>query len=169
MTEFQNILFGYSLIDLWSEKPMFTIVQSVFIGFFFLVMGIVICAVLWYLQLTIILESGYPKRTKRKRRQGNIAEIKTQSLINRLFFWKLCKDAPQKPFFLWFAFGINLLNLIIATVCSLSYVCVILTNGSGWSLTLLLLLPYAFLFFVTIIEYIPSILFLPSERHRHGL
>ena len=166
---FRDILLDYSLTELWLENPGFTIMQSVFIGFFLLVMDIVICVVLWYIQLGIILELGYPKRTKRKKRQGNMTEIKTHSRISQIVLWKLCKDAPQKSFFLWFAFGINLLNLIIVAVCGLSYVCVNITNGAGWSLTPLLFLPYIFLLFVAIVEYIPSILFIPSERHRYGL
>lgn len=169
MAVFRNILLDYSLIELWSEKPGFTIVQSVFIGFFLLVLDVVICAVLWYIQLGFILELGYPKRSKQKRRQGNITEIKTHSRTNQIFLWKICKDAPQKSFFLWFSFGINLLNIVIVAVCSLSCVCVIITNGAGWALTPLLFLPYMYFLFVVIIEYIPSILFIPSERHRHGL
>ena len=166
---FSNILLGCNLIELWVEEPNFTITQSVFIGFFFFVMDIVICGVIWYIQLGNILEVGYPKRTKRERRQGNISGIKLHTLVNQIFLWKLCKVAPHKSFFLWFSFGINLLNIAIVAVCSLSYVCMIITNGAGWSLTLLVFLPYVYLLFVTLIEYVPSILLIPSERHRHGL
>ena len=77
------------------------------------------------------LELGYPKRTKRERRQGNISGIKLHTLVNQIFLWKLCKVAPHKSFFLWFSFGINLLNLAIVAVCSLSYVCMIITNGAN--------------------------------------
>lgn len=164
-----NLLLDYTLKELMLEETDFTITQSAFIGFGLLVMAVVICAAIWYIQLEYIWKLGYPKRTKRQRRQDPITVIKTHTCINQIFLWKLCKDATQKHFFLWFCFGINLLNQLIVAVCILSYVCVIITNGAGWSLTPLVFFPYTYMIFVTAIEFIPSILFIPSERHRYGL
>ena len=163
-----SILLNYSFQDLWREKADFTIMQCAFIGLFFFLSGVVICAANWYIQLGIILEFGYPKRSKREKRQGNLRWIKQYSFTSRVLLWHPYKVAFRKGFMLWLAWFLNLLNVIACVICCAAFFLVILTRGAGWSMTLLFS-PYGVLLLCTAVEFIPSLLFLPSERRRHGL
>lgn len=163
-----NILLNDSFQDLWHQKADFTIMQCVLIGLFLFLCGIVLCAVNWYLQVGIILEFGYPKRTKREKRKGNLRWIRQYSFSNRVLLWRPCKEAFRKGFMLWLAWFLNLLNVIACVICCAALFLVILTRGAGWSL-ILLLFPYGVLMFCIAVEFIPSLLFLPSERRRYGI
>ena len=156
------------LKESWSENLDLGIAKCVIFALVLLVLGGALCAIVWYIQLSYIVETGYPKRSKRRKRQGLLIELKDHSRINQLFLWRLCKDAPRKHWFMWFSFGINLLNILVVAVCCVSGVCAIITTGAGWTWTLLILLPYNFLLFVVLVEFIPSVIYIPSERRRYG-
>lgn len=172
----KNMVFHYALEaewleklkKSWSENLDIGIAKCVIFALVLLVLGVGLCAIVWYIQLGYIVEVGYPKRSKRRKRQGLLIELKDHSRINQLFLWRLCKDAPRKHWFMWFSFGINLLNILVVAVCCVSGVCAIITTGAGWTWTLLILLPYNFLLFVVLVEFIPSVIYIPSERRRYG-
>ena len=152
----------------WLEKPDVSITQCIVIGLVILVANMVLCAVLWYLQLNNIVEVGYPKRSKRRKREGVLIEIKEHSRIHQISLWKLYKNAPRKNWYVWLSFRFNLLNIPVAATCCIAYPCVIITSGAGWALTLLLFPPYMLFFIVGIVQFIPSLIFLPSERRRYS-
>ncbi len=161
------LLLQYTLMELWQQNADFTLVQSIFIGLFLFVCGIVVCAAIGYMQLATILEMGYPKRTKKQKRQWAWVALKGHSLLNKMFLWKLCREAPKKHFYLWIAFAIHGLNNFVLASLPLSYICMIVTKGAGWSMVLLLHGPIAYFAFVAVVTFIPSILWIPSERNRY--
>ena len=106
------IILDYSLWELWQQKVDFTITQTIFIGLFFLICGLVLCAANWYIQVGIIAEFGYPKRSKREKRKGNLTWIKQFRPISRIFLWRPCSDAQRKGVMLWLAWLCNLFNVL---------------------------------------------------------
>lgn len=87
------IILDNSLWELWQQKVDFTITQTIFIGLFFLICGLVLCAANWYIQVGIIAEFGYPKRSKREKRKGTLTWIKQFRPISRIFLWRPCRSA----------------------------------------------------------------------------
>ena len=161
-------MLNYSFQELWRDQADFTIMQCVYIGLFLFLCGIVLSAVNWCIQLGIIREFGYPKRSKREKRQGSLPWFEQYSFTSRVLLWRPCKDAQRKGFMLWLAWFMNLLNVIAFVICCADLFFLFLTRGAGWSL-ILLLSPFGVFVFSTCVEFIPSLLFLPSERRRYGL
>ena len=102
------IILDNSLWELWKQKVDFTITQTIFIGLFFLICGLVLCAANWYIQVGIIAEFGYPKRSKREKRNGNMTWVKQFRPISRIFLWRPCSNAQRKGVILWLAWLCNL-------------------------------------------------------------
>ncbi len=69
-------LLEYTLGELLYQEAEFSLLQSFFIGLFFVICDIVICMAIEYIQLGSILEVGYPKRTKKQKRQWSWAALK---------------------------------------------------------------------------------------------
>ena len=66
---YSSVELDCSLRELWQQNADFSVIQSVFIGLFFFLADIVLCVANEYIQLGSILEMGYPKRTKKQKRQ----------------------------------------------------------------------------------------------------
>ena len=148
---------------LWTTNKYFTWWQSILIGTALLVIGVVLSAVVWYILQESIIEYGYPKvrnRTIKKR-------FKFFRPYERLFLHRLCREAHRKGFMLWLCWSFNLLNCISVIALHLGYVGVILTQGAGWALCLLLFPPYTVLCLYVLLFFIPGLVFLPSERSRY--
>lgn len=162
------IILDYSLWELWQQKVDFTITQTIFIGLFFLICGLVLCAANWYIQVGIIAEFGYPKRSKREKRKGNMTWIKQFRPISRIFLWRPCSNAQRKGVILWLAWLCNLFNVISGILCCIGYPLAILMRGAGWPILLVIFPPFEVLMGSIFIEFIPTLIFLPSERRRYG-
>ncbi len=162
------IILDYSLWELWQQKVDFTITQTIFIGLFFLICGLVLCAANWYIQVGIIAEFGYPKRSKREKRRGNLTWIKQFRPISRIFLWRPCSNAQRKGVILWLAWLCNLFNVLSGILCCIGYPLAIIMRGAGWPILLVIFPPFEVLMGSIFIEFIPTLIFLPSERRRYG-
>lgn len=162
------IILDYSLWELWQQKVDFTITQTIFIGLFFLICGLVLCAANWYIQVGIIAEFGYPKRSKREKRKGTLTWIKQFRPISRIFLWRPCSNAQRKGVILWLAWLCNLFNVLSGILCCIGYPLAIIMRGAGWPILLVIFPPFEVLMGSTFIEFIPTLIFLPSERRRYG-
>lgn len=157
---------SYTWKDLWQQQGDFALWQCILIGLFFFLADGVMCATNWYVQVGIIGELGYPKRTKREKRKGILAWIRSFSPSSRIFLWDPCRQAPKQGFFLWLAWFCNLLNLFSAVAACVGLIISLMTMGSGSGL-LLLCVPYAVFLLTTAVEFLPGIIFQPSERNRY--
>lgn len=157
-----------SLWELWQQKVDFTITQTIFIGLFFLICGLVLCAANWYIQVGSIAEFGYPKRSKREKRRGNLTWIKQFRPISRIFLWRPCSNAQRKGVILWLAWLCNLFNVLSGILCCIGYPLAIIMRGAGWPMLLVIFSPFVVFMGVVFIEFIPTLIFLPSERRRYG-
>lgn len=162
------IILDNSLWELWQQKVDFTITQTIFIGLFFLICGLVLCAANWYIQVGIIAEFGYPKRSKREKRKGNLTWIKQFRPISRIFLWRPCSNAQRKGVILWLAWLCNLFNVLSGILCCIGYPLAIIMRGAGWPILLVIFPPFEVLMGSIFIEFIPTLIFLPSERRRYG-
>lgn len=162
------IILDVSLWELWQQKVDFTITQTIFIGLFFLICGLVLCAANWYIQVGIIAEFGYPKRSKREKRKGNLTWIKQFHPISRIFLWRPCRSAQRKGVILWLAWLCNLFNVLSGILCCIGYPLAIIMRGVGWPMLLVIFPPFVVFMGSTFIEFIPTFIFLPSERRRYG-
>lgn len=162
------IILDYSLWELWQQKVYFTITQTIFTGLFFLICGLVLCAANWYIQVGIIAEFGYPKRSKREKRKGTLTWIKQFRPVSRIFLWRPCSNAQRKGVILWLAWLCNLFNVLSGILCCIGYPLAIIMRGVGWPMLLVIFLPFAVFMGAVFIEFIPTLIFLPSERRRYG-
>lgn len=162
------IILDNSLWELWQQKVDFTITQTIFIGLFFLICGLVLCAANWYIQVGIITEFGYPKRSKREKRKGTLTWIKQFRPISRIFLWRPCSNAQRKGVILWLAWLCNLFNVLSGILCCIGYPLAIIMRGAGWPILLVIFPPFIVLMGAVFIEFIPTLIFLPSERRRYG-
>lgn len=162
------IILDYSLWELWQQKVDFTITQTIFIGLFFLICGLVLCAANWYIQVGIIAEFGYPKRSKREKRKGTLTWIKQFRPVSRIFLWRPCSNAQRKGVILWLAWLCNLFSVLSGILCCIGYPLAIIMRGAGWPILLVIFPPFEVLMGSTFIEFIPTLIFLPSERRRYG-
>lgn len=162
------IILSYSLQELWQQKVDFTITQTIFIGLFFLICGLVLCAANWYIQVGVIAEFGYPKRSKREKRKGNMTWIKQFRPISRIFLWRPWRNAQRKGVILWLAWICNLFNVLSGILCCIGYPLAIIMRGVSWPMLLVIFPPFEVLLGSIFIEFIPTLIFLPSERRRYG-
>ncbi len=164
---YSSVVLDYSLRELWQQNADFSVLQSVFIGLIFLLCDIVLCVANEYIQLGSILEVGYPKRTKKQKQQWNWAALREHAFLNKLFLWRLCREAPRKHLYLWVCFVLNGMNVLVLASVPVAYVGLLLTKGAGWSVVLLIFVPISYLMLSVAVMFIPSILWLPSERKRY--
>lgn len=162
------IILDNSLWELWQQKVDFTITQTIFIGLFFLICGLVLCAANWYIQVGIIAEFGYPKRSKREKRKGTLTWIKQFRPVSRIFLWRPCRSAQRKGVILWLAWLCNLFNVFSGILCCIGYPLAFIMRGVGWPMLLMIFLPFVVFMGAVFIEFIPTLIFLPSERRRYG-
>ena len=162
------IILDNSLWELWQQKVDFTITQTIFIGLFFLICGLVLCAANWYIQVGIIAEFGYPKRSKREKRKGTLTWIKQFRPVSRIFLWRPCRSVQRKGAILWLAWLCNLFNVLSGILCCIGYPLAIIMRGAGWPMLLVIFPPFLVFMGSTFIEFIPTLIFLPSERRRYG-
>ena len=162
------IILDNSLWELWQQKVDFTITQTIFIGLFFLICGLVLCAANWYIQVGIIAEFGYPRRSKREKRKGNLTWIKQFRPVSRIFLGRPCSNAQRKGVILWLAWLCNLFNVLSGILCCIGYPLAIIMRGAGWPILLVIFPPFEVLMGAVFIEFIPTLIFLPSERRRYG-
>ena len=163
------VILDYSLWELLQQKTNFTVMQTILIGLFFLICGLVLCAANWGIQVSIIAEFGYPKRSKREKRMGDLAWIRQFRPVSRVFLWSPCRDAQRKGFILWLAWLCNLANLLSCVSCCVGYPLAIVMRGVGWPILMMLFPPFEVFAGTIIIEFIPRLIFLPSDRRRYGL
>ena len=135
------------------------------IGLFFLALNLLIFLASWYIRYGVVCEYGYPKRNKKSLKK----KIAAQSRSEKLFLLRFTQDAENKGPLLY-------LNLLCHYFCAaalglscIGFVGCMLTLASGWALTLLVISELGAVFFTVLIEFIPHLIWLPSERKRYHL
>lgn len=130
----------------------------------FLICDAVICTANWYAHRGRILEYGYPQVHERKSFRK---KLKSNSLLEKMLMYHLCKRAKNHGFYLWFSWLMNVLNVVSAITAFVGFIAIVITHADGWALLLVLFVPFGCLIGTNMLLFIPDLLFLPSERKRY--
>lgn len=150
---------------LWCEHVDFTWWQMLLIGVFFLLMNFCVFVAMWYARKSLAIEFGFPKRNKKAKK----IKKHQYSFLNDLFLIRVTKEAERKGFFLYLNLFCHFTNFVGYIACIIGFIGSILTLADGWALTLLIASELLVLFLCTIIEFLPHLIWIPSERKRYRL
>ncbi len=151
------------IIKLWNESVQYTIIQTLLIASFFLLMNLVLFLAVWYIHKNTIFECGYHNK-RGKQLEKKISEYK---LFQKITLIKLAAEAPNKGMMLYINMFCHILNVIAFIICIAGYVCCYIFN-SGWAWCLLLLPEICTVFLIVAIEFVPHLIWLPSEKKRYS-
>lgn len=137
--------------------------QMLLIGLFFLILNLVIFIATWYVHKECIVEYGYPKRNAKA-----MKKITSQySLLDNLLLIRITKMAERQGFFLYLNLACHFASILGYLLCIVGFCGSMVTLADGWALTMLVGSQLAVLFFTVLIEFVPHLIWLPSERKRY--
>ena len=150
------------LIELWNEDVDMELWLAILTGLFFLVCNFVLFGVMWFCRKGALQEYGYPKRKRKYLRK----RFKEYSFAEKLFLVRLVREADQIGLYSYMLLLFNFLNTAAFGVSIVGFVASCITSA-GWA-RFLLIMPVFTVFGVTVIlEFIPDLIWLPSERRRY--
>ena len=126
-------------------------------------MNICIFLAMWYVRRGVVCEYGYPKRNKKSMKK----RLATHSKLDNLLLLKLTREAPRKGTMLHINLFCHYLCMIALGFAFLGFIGCMVTLADGWALLLLLFSELVALFVTVLIEFIPHLIWLPSERKRY--
>ena len=94
---------------------------------------------------------------------------KPQRVKSTITLIPIYKLSPRKGYYMIHCLLLNIINLLSIPASVIGFIASIITHADGWALVLLGLSSFSVFILVIILDYIPSIIFLPSERKRHSL
>ncbi len=135
------------------------------IALFFFSANFVLFCVMWYVRREVAIEVGYPRKSKKSLRKY----IKTFSFLDKVTLRRLTREAKQKNIMLYLNYFDNWLNILAILVSAAGFVAAFVTNGTGWAMTLLVVPVLAVMGITVMIEFVPHLIWVPSERKRYSL
>jgi len=137
--------------------------KMLIMGMFFLLADIIIFIAMWYVRRSIAIEVGYPKRNKTYIKR----KLQDYSVLEQLLLIKITAEADKKSLMLIINLCCHFLNLIAVISCIIGFVGSMITLAEGWAILLLIGSEVGMLFFTLLIEFIPHLIWVPSERKRY--
>ncbi len=160
---FYHEVLKMSIQEIWNDRlpikwwPMF------WMGLFFLVANTVIFLAMWYVRRGVAIEYGYPKRNRKTMRK----KLAKYSLLENILLLRLTKEAERKGMMLYINLVCHFLSMAALGTSIVGFFGCMITLADGWALTLLIVSEIAILFVTGIFEFIPHLIWLPSERKRY--
>ena len=149
--------------DFWYKDASISWWQMLLLGLFFLILNAAIFIAMWYVRKGVAIEYGYPKQKKKA-----IQKIQQNySFWDDLLLIRITLDAKKRGFLLYLNLICHFMNLLGLLGCVVGFVGAMITLADGWALTLLLKSEITVLFFTVLIEFIPHLIWLPSEQKRY--
>jgi hypothetical protein len=137
--------------------------KMLLLGLFFLFLNASLFTVMWYVRKHAAIEYGYPKLKKKA-----IQKIQADySFLDQLLLIRITLDAKRQGFFLYLNLICHFANLLGLCGCLIGFIGAMVTLADGWALTLLIKTQLVILFYSVLIEFIPHLIWLPSERKRY--
>lgn len=146
---------------MWNEEVVFDFSQ-IFLMLFLMLTATVICGAFCFARHGVIIQCGFRKRSAKAMRNY----LKSYSFLDQLLLFPLVRDAEKKSPLLYITLFCHCLNLLAYILTWIGFIGAIVTLGDGWAFTLLMLPQYYSLWLLAI-EFIPQLLWLPSERKRY--
>lgn len=148
---------------LWNDNIYIEWWKMLLIGLFFVTMNTSIFLAMWYVRRGIACEYGYPKRNKKSMKK----KLAQYSVLEHLLLIRLTHEAERKGPLLCINLICHYISLTALVVCFCGFGGCMITLADGWALSLLTISELAALVFSVLIEFIPHLIWLPSERKRY--
>lgn len=148
---------------LWNDNISIEWWKMLLIGLFFIVMNISIFLAMWHVRREIVCEYGYPKRNKRAMRK----KLASYSTLDNLLLIRMTHEAEKKGPLLYINLLCHYICLIALVASFLGFGGCMITLADGWALSLLVISEIAALLFTVLAEFLPHLIWLPSERKRY--
>lgn len=152
-----------SIIKLFSDHLTIEWWKMLLIGLVLLAFNTFLFLVFSYIREGNVIEYGFPKmknKTLKKR-------IKNYSIPARLLLINLTIDAKRHGFFLILNLICQFFNIVAMVSCLVGFVGCMITLADGWCLMLLLASVLVINLVITVIMFIPDLIYLPSERRKY--
>jgi hypothetical protein len=150
---------------LWNDHADFAWWQMLLIGLFFLVLNFGIFIAMWYVRRGVAIKCGYPKRNKKQIKK----RMKLYTVVDSILLIRITREAEHKGILLYINLGCHLINMISYVACFVGFVGCMITLADGWALTMLTFSEIGALFVTVLIEFVPDLIWLPSERRRYNI
>lgn len=152
-----------NISTLWNDNINIAWWKMLLIGLFFLTMNTSIFLAMWYVRCGIACEYGYPKRNKKFMKK----KLTQYSVLDNLLLIRLTRESERKGPLLYINLLCHYISMTALAVCFWGFGGCMITLADGWALSLLVMSQLAALLFTVLIEFIPHLLWLPSERKRY--
>ncbi len=152
-------------VALWNDNISIAWWKMLLIGLFFIVANFIVFLAIWYARRGVICEYGYPKRNKKSIRKI----LASYSILDNLLLIRLSCRAEQKGPLLYITLICHYICMVALGMSLIGFVGCMITLADGWAFSLLVISELAALFFTVLIEFIPHLIWLPSERKRYKL
>lgn len=151
------------IVRLWYENVEFSFFQTLLAASILLIMDLIIFLAVWYLHKEVIIEYGYNNKKKKLIKK----KISEYNFLQKITLIKLAIEAPNRGPMLYINMFCHILNIVAFGHCFVGYVCCYIFD-SGWPWCLLLLSEICGVFVTTSIEFVPHLIWLPSEKKRYS-
>jgi hypothetical protein len=148
---------------LWCNNISIAWWEMLLIGIFFIAVNLIIFLAMWYVRRAVLCECGYPKRNKKSIKK----KLKSYTVLDNLLLIRLIYEAERKCPLLYISLACHYISILAMGVSLVGFLGCMLTLADGWTLTLLVVPELACLGFTVLIEFIPDLIWLPSERKRY--
>lgn len=152
-------------IALWNDNIYIAWWKMLLIGLFFIVVNFTIFLAMWYVRRGIVCEYGYPKRNKKSIKRM----LASYSILDNLLLIRLSRRAERKGPLLYINLMGHYICMVALGVSLIGFAGCMITLADGWALSLLVISELAALLFTVLIEFVPHLIWLPSERKRYKL
>ena len=150
--------------ELCSENAFFEWWQMLLIGLFFGVCNSGIFLAAWFVRVGITKKCGYPKRNAK-----NIKKIFQQyTVIDRFLLFKLVKNAQSKNPMLYITLICHYISFLGYLTSMAGFIFAMITLADGWAVMLMICGTFFTTILTVLIEFIPHLIWVPSERKRYG-
>lgn len=157
-------LFNLALIsEKWNSSEVCTWWESASMGLLFWIPFTLLFAVFLFMRKETVIECGYPKR-KRKYMRKKLSEY---SILDRVLLIRLVSEADEAGFILLLELLCHWASLLSYIATTVGFLGKLFAPGAGWA-DVLLLYPMPAILIITItLEFIPHLIWVPSERRRY--
>ena len=153
------------IMALWYDNISIDWWQMLLIGMLFMAANICVFMAMWYVRRNVVYEYGYPKRNKKTIKK----KTATYSTLDKFLLLRITSGAERKGPLLYINLVCHHICLIALGVSFVGFIGCMITLAHGWAFFLLVISEIAALFITVLIEFVPHLIWLPSERKRYKL
>lgn len=151
------------LLEMWNDNITLPWGKMLLIGLFFVLCNLGIFVAMCYVRQGVIIECGYPQRNAKYMKK----KITKHSFIERLLLIRLTRDAEKKGPILCINLVCHFINILTYIISLVGFVGCMITLADGWALTLACCSSLFGLLITTIFEFVPHLIWVPSEKRRY--